>query len=179
MSYETILVLDDDPNFRTTLCDILTASGFNPVPFAEGQAAIEWAEENSASVALIDLELGDISGLEAAWLKRDDTVVYVRESATAMRDEAGNTLYYEGQVENITGNYRRPMNPPWRAGQKPSRCETGKSKAIPNVYLNWPSNLLNLSEYPMMRCFIFAEAPYYTISLRSASRTLFYRNRES
>ena len=43
-----------------------------------------------------------IIGLEAGWLKRDGGTVFVRESARAIRDEAGNTLYYVGTVEDIT-----------------------------------------------------------------------------
>lgn len=50
---------------------------------------------------LIETE-GQITGLESAWVRRDGTVLYVRESARAIRDESGKTLYYEGTVEDIT-----------------------------------------------------------------------------
>jgi len=45
---------------------------------------------------------GQVIGLESAWVKRDGTTLFLRESARAIRDEAGNTLYYEGTVEDIT-----------------------------------------------------------------------------
>lgn len=45
---------------------------------------------------------GRVIGLESAWTTRDGRTLYVRESATAIRDKAGRTLYYEGTVENIT-----------------------------------------------------------------------------
>jgi two-component system sensor kinase FixL len=45
---------------------------------------------------------GRIVGLESAWARRDGSIVFVRESATAVRDESGNTLYYEGTIEDIT-----------------------------------------------------------------------------
>jgi len=45
---------------------------------------------------------GQVVGLESAWTRRDGTSLYVRESAKAIRDEQGNTLYYEGTVEDIT-----------------------------------------------------------------------------
>ncbi len=45
---------------------------------------------------------GQIVGLESAWTKSDGTTLFLRESARAVRDEAGNTLYYEGSVEDIT-----------------------------------------------------------------------------
>ncbi|MCD6474095.1 MAG: PAS domain S-box protein [Thermoplasmata archaeon] len=38
----------------------------------------------------------------SAWRRRDGSVIYVRESAVAIRDEKGKTLYYDGVVEDIT-----------------------------------------------------------------------------
>ncbi|MHC4742194.1 MAG: PAS domain S-box protein, partial [Planctomycetota bacterium] len=45
---------------------------------------------------------GQIVGLESAWTRHDGTTLFVRESAKAVRDAEGNTLYYEGTVEDIT-----------------------------------------------------------------------------
>ena len=49
---------------------------------------------------------GQVVGLETAWARRDGTSVYVRESATAVRDDAGDILYYEGTVEDVTARKR-------------------------------------------------------------------------
>ncbi|MBD3232508.1 MAG: PAS domain S-box protein, partial [candidate division Zixibacteria bacterium] len=43
-----------------------------------------------------------IIGLESAWLRRDKTVLYVRESARAVRDTNGTVRYFEGTVEDIS-----------------------------------------------------------------------------
>ncbi|MHC4680848.1 MAG: PAS domain-containing sensor histidine kinase, partial [Planctomycetota bacterium] len=45
---------------------------------------------------------GKVVGLESAWLRSDGTMLYVCESAQAVRDESGDILYYEGTVENIS-----------------------------------------------------------------------------
>ncbi|MHC4644992.1 MAG: PAS domain S-box protein [Planctomycetota bacterium] len=45
---------------------------------------------------------GRIIGLESAWIKRDGKKLFVCESAVAIKDKDGNTLYYEGTVEDIT-----------------------------------------------------------------------------
>jgi PAS domain S-box-containing protein len=45
---------------------------------------------------------GQIVGLESAWKRRDGSTLWVRESARAVRDEVGKTLFYEGTVEDIT-----------------------------------------------------------------------------
>ena len=45
---------------------------------------------------------GEITGFESAWIRKDGSTVYVRESAKAIRDEDGNVLFYEGTIEDIT-----------------------------------------------------------------------------
>jgi PAS domain S-box-containing protein len=45
---------------------------------------------------------GQIKGLESSWTRRDDVAIFVRESARAIRDPQGQTLYYDGTVEDIT-----------------------------------------------------------------------------
>jgi PAS domain S-box-containing protein len=49
---------------------------------------------------------GQVLGLESAWKKADGTTLFLRESARAVRDETGNTLYYEGSVEDISARKR-------------------------------------------------------------------------
>ncbi len=45
---------------------------------------------------------GKVTGLESAWTRQDGSTMHVRESATAIRDEAGNIRCYEGTIEDIT-----------------------------------------------------------------------------
>ena len=47
-------------------------------------------------------EQGKIIGLESAWYQRNGKVLFVRESANAVRDAKGRILYYDGTVEDIT-----------------------------------------------------------------------------
>ncbi|MBN1780809.1 PAS domain S-box protein [bacterium] len=47
-------------------------------------------------------EEGTIIGLESAWIRKDGSVMFVRESARAIRDESGTILYYDGIFEDIT-----------------------------------------------------------------------------
>ncbi|UCG46159.1 MAG: PAS domain S-box protein [Phycisphaerales bacterium] len=49
---------------------------------------------------------GQVMGMESAWRKRDGSTLFVRESARAIRDEHGETLYYEGTVEDVTERKR-------------------------------------------------------------------------
>lgn len=45
---------------------------------------------------------GVVTDLEAAWKRRDGSILYVRENSKAVRDSSGQTLYYEGTIEDIT-----------------------------------------------------------------------------
>ena len=49
---------------------------------------------------------GEVSGLEEAWTRQDGTVIFVRESGRAVQSQDGKTLYYDGVVEDITGERR-------------------------------------------------------------------------
>ncbi len=45
---------------------------------------------------------GEINGYDSKWTRQDGTAIFVLESARAIRDSHGKTLYYDGTVENIT-----------------------------------------------------------------------------
>jgi PAS domain S-box-containing protein/putative nucleotidyltransferase with HDIG domain len=45
---------------------------------------------------------GMVIGLECEWARKDGTPIFVRESATAVRDSEGKILYYDGTFEDIT-----------------------------------------------------------------------------
>jgi PAS domain S-box-containing protein len=45
---------------------------------------------------------GEIKGMESFWKKPDDTTVYMRENAVAIRDENGAVVCYEGTIEDIS-----------------------------------------------------------------------------
>jgi PAS domain S-box-containing protein len=45
---------------------------------------------------------GQVVGSESAWIKRDGTTLFIIETARAVRDEHGRTLYYEGVVQDVT-----------------------------------------------------------------------------
>lgn len=59
-----ILVVDDDSNLRKTLADILRVKGYETAVVGTGVEAIAVMEQGGVSLALIDLKLPDMSGLE-------------------------------------------------------------------------------------------------------------------
>ena len=59
-----ILIVDDDSNLRKTLGDILKLKGYEVVGARTGRDAIKSASQRSFPVALIDLRLADMPGLD-------------------------------------------------------------------------------------------------------------------
>ncbi|MBU1777566.1 MAG: response regulator [Gammaproteobacteria bacterium] len=59
-----ILVVDDDANLRKTLSDILRVKGYSVAVAGTGAEGIAEATREFVSVALIDLKLPDMSGIE-------------------------------------------------------------------------------------------------------------------
>ena len=59
-----ILIVDDDAGTRRTLSDIIRVQGHVPVAVSTGQEAIDSVQISPPEIALIDLRLEDMSGLE-------------------------------------------------------------------------------------------------------------------
>jgi len=59
-----VLIVDDEPNIRRTLRVALEAMGHSIAEAATGREALALAEKAAVDVALIDLRLGDESGLD-------------------------------------------------------------------------------------------------------------------
>jgi DNA-binding response OmpR family regulator len=60
-----ILIIDDDEGLRKTLSDILRSKGFETFTAGDGAGGLSALKERDIDVALIDLRLPDISGIEA------------------------------------------------------------------------------------------------------------------
>jgi PAS domain S-box-containing protein len=59
-----ILVVEDDEAYRHTMCDILRQEGFEPIACSDATEALESAHTANASVAIVDLRLPDMSGIQ-------------------------------------------------------------------------------------------------------------------
>lgn len=64
MAKDTVLIVDDDKNVLQTLSDILSHSGFAVQIARNGTPALEVAKEVNCSVAIVDLNMPGMSGME-------------------------------------------------------------------------------------------------------------------
>lgn len=61
-----VLLVDGEPAHKEIISNILAEEGYRIIPVNNGSEALKRVEESFFNVALIDLELSDISGLELA-----------------------------------------------------------------------------------------------------------------
>jgi len=76
----TILIIDDEPGIRFALKEALTRDGHHVVAVDSGEAALEQLTRHEFDLALIDLKLSGISGMELLSILRarwPDTVAIV------------------------------------------------------------------------------------------------------
>jgi two-component system, cell cycle response regulator DivK len=67
-----ILIVEDNELNMKLLHDVLEAHGYEIIPSHQGGTAIRLAREHRPHLILMDLQLPDISGLEAARQLKDD-----------------------------------------------------------------------------------------------------------
>jgi DNA-binding NtrC family response regulator len=71
MNGHRILVVDDDESIRSTVQAILQDEGYTVDLASTGQEAIQKTKENKYNVALLDIRLPDIEGVELLELLKD------------------------------------------------------------------------------------------------------------
>src|SRR6188768_3386483 len=97
-----ILIVDDDAGQRSLLNSFLTSQGFDTVPVASGERALEVLRSQQFSMMISDVRMPGISGLETLRRARQEHAVLpvllvtayadIREAVGAMRDGAVNYL---------------------------------------------------------------------------------------
>jgi DNA-binding response OmpR family regulator len=60
------MVVDDSPSLAVSFLTLLRNEGFDPLIFQSGQPALDYLRKNRPDLALIDIHLPDVSGLEIA-----------------------------------------------------------------------------------------------------------------
>ncbi len=97
-----ILIVDDDPGQRSLLDSFLRSQGFDTVPVASGEQALETLRAGDISMMISDVRMPGLSGLETMRRARQEHAVLpillvtayadIREAVGAMRDGALNYL---------------------------------------------------------------------------------------
>src|SRR5437867_3829448 len=88
MSRKTILVVDDEKPQRDILNEILTSAGYDVTTAASGEAALKFAKERSFDLALTDLKMTGMDGIELLQhlLAMDSSIIVVLLTAHGSGD---------------------------------------------------------------------------------------------
>jgi FixJ family two-component response regulator len=62
----TIAVIDDDPEMRAAMASLLSAHGYCPETFDSAETFLTCASTSKATCLVVDIQLGDVSGVELA-----------------------------------------------------------------------------------------------------------------
>jgi len=73
---------------------------------------------------------GIVSDFEVQLRRRDGRIIWVRENARAIRDDAGRVLYYEGSLEDITAHKRAEEALPRPAERPKNQHEVDRSARL-------------------------------------------------
>jgi CheY-like chemotaxis protein len=107
---EGILIVDDDPDFLTSVENLLTESGYTVFVATTGQEAIERILANGVDILILDLRLPILSGLETYLeLKRIGHAVPTL-IVTAYLDEYADDMDRLRSL-SISGVLRKPFDP--------------------------------------------------------------------
>ena len=63
---EIVAVIDDDPEMRAAMAALVSAYGYNVHTFDSAETFLACASTCNARCLLVDIELGDLSGVELA-----------------------------------------------------------------------------------------------------------------
>lgn len=119
---------------------------------------------------------GIVKGIESAWKRKDGSTIYVRESARAVKDETGKTLYYDGTVEDIT-ELKRIHDELLNAKEKAESANKLKDAFIANISheirtpLNGILGMVSLIKDSFEK-YIGTEEEQYFVSIDNSSRRI-------
>jgi len=90
----SLLIVDDDEDMLETLSDVLQEKGYQTETAKTGREAITKAEEHFFDVALIDLKLPDITGIDVLRIFREKhpTQMNIMITAYSTRQNAVDAL---------------------------------------------------------------------------------------
>jgi FixJ family two-component response regulator len=63
---KTVAIVDDDPGMRTAMKQLLSAFGYIVYSYSSAEAFLRAAAASKADCLVIDIQLGDLSGIELA-----------------------------------------------------------------------------------------------------------------
>src|SRR5438045_78941 len=130
-----ILIVDDDSGQRSLLDSFLRSQGFDTIPVASGEHALEVLRNGQINMMISDVRMPGMSGLETLRQARKEQAVLpvllvtayadIREAVHAMRDGALNYLAKPIDLDELLATVQQVT------GTKPDRSSFGSGFQLP------------------------------------------------
>jgi CheY-like chemotaxis protein len=103
----SILITDDDPVFRDTVCGVLEPDGFRTIVASSGEEACEIIQSEEVHVALFDIHMPRLTGLETLRLVKQFKALLPVILMSARLDE---TIRAEAEREAAFAVLAKPVS---------------------------------------------------------------------
>ncbi len=116
----TVLVVEDDRQFREALCDTLSFAGFETQGAADGESALRYCAQHPVGLVISDIQMGGMDGLSllGELKQRIDVPILmmtaygtVAQAVEAMREGAEDYLLKPFEVEVLVAKVSRHFQP--------------------------------------------------------------------
>ncbi len=134
----SVLVVEDDPELRTALCDILGMAGFSTFSAGDGQAAMKLLADEAPGLVLSDIKMEPMDGLALLKSMRPHypsiPVLFmtaygtIRQAVDAMREGAADYLVKPFEAEVLVSKVSRYLEVP--PANSAMVAEDPRSKAV-------------------------------------------------
>lgn len=109
MTGTLILIIEDNPRDRKLVREVLQANGFQTLEAATGEAGIKLAREQEPALILMDVQLPQMNGCEAARILKADTktgrIPIIAVTASAMKGDRERLL-----ADGFNGYIAKPIS---------------------------------------------------------------------
>lgn len=109
MTGTLILIIEDNPRDLKLVREVLQVNGFQTLEAATGEAGVELARERHPALILMDIQLPQMNGREAAKILKGDAktghIPIVALTASAMKGDRERLL-----AEGFNGYIAKPIN---------------------------------------------------------------------
>jgi two-component system, response regulator PdtaR len=104
----SILITDDDRGVREALSEIVEAKGFRPVLAQNGEEAVEIVQHEPIHLALLDMQMPRLTGLETLQLVRQ---IHALLPAILITADATRELMRQAFQAQVFSVVPKPVNP--------------------------------------------------------------------
>ncbi|MCT9819057.1 response regulator transcription factor [Microbacterium sp. W1N] len=132
MGQNTAVVIDDDPDVRALIVNILASSGFEVFPTDNGVEGVEAVFAHDPVITTLDVNMPGIDGYETARRIRERSSTYI-VIITALTDEADAVLGFSVGADDVVSKpFRaRELRARLLAAQRRQATGTGAPTALP------------------------------------------------